>query len=72
MAAFFLILSEIVSYRGTLHKTFSKLFLAQKDYSKALDELKNGIYMDSVKNGPEHVITSLSYYQMGMIFLQKR
>ena len=55
-------ISEFVSYRGTLHKTFSKLFLAQKDYSKALDELKNGIYMDSVKYGPEHVITSLNYY----------
>lgn len=34
---------EFLSYRGTLHKTFSKLFLAQKDYTKALDELKNGV-----------------------------
>lgn len=40
---FFVATSEAVHYRATLHKTFSKLFLGQKEYSKALDELKNGV-----------------------------
>lgn len=34
---------EVVRYRAALHKTFSKLFLGQKEYDKALDELKNGV-----------------------------
>lgn len=50
------------SYKGTLHKTFSKLYLAQKDYGKALDELKMSIYMDSEKYGANHIITALNYY----------
>lgn len=42
--------------------------MAQKDYNKAIDELKLGIFIDSVKYGPEHVITGLNYYYMGTIF----
>jgi hypothetical protein len=28
--------------------------------------------MDSVKYGPEHILTSLNYYQMGNIFIQMK
>jgi hypothetical protein len=53
-----------------LHKTFSKLFYAQKgndfyeDFNKAIDELKSGIYIDSVKYGPEHIFTNTNYFYM--------
>ncbi|KAM3145676.1 hypothetical protein pb186bvf_002222 [Paramecium bursaria] len=60
------------AYGGQLHKIFSKLHMAQKDYNKAIDELKLGIFIDSVKYGPEHVITGLNYYYMGTIFQHKK
>lgn len=40
-------------FQSLRHKAFAKLFEAQKDYGKAIDELSNAIYLDSVKNGPE-------------------
>jgi len=53
---------ELIQYEGTLHKTFSKLLFAQGEYAKALDKLKQGIYMDCMQHGPESIITSISYY----------
>ncbi|CAD8077426.1 unnamed protein product [Paramecium primaurelia] len=63
---------ENAEYNGQLHKIFSKLYFAQKDYKKALAELTIGIYTDSCSSDPEHPQTSLNYYYMGQIFQQKK
>ena len=49
-------------------KHFLNYFMPKKalfliiDYSKAIDELKSGIYSDSLKFGPEHLETNQSYF----------
>ena len=62
---------EIVQFRGTLHKTFGRLFLSQKEdptYRKALDELTKGIFLECQQHGPESFRMSSSYYYMGEAF----
>eukprot|EP01017_Pseudomicrothorax_dubius_P031082 TRINITY_DN3931_c0_g1_i5.p1 TRINITY_DN3931_c0_g1~~TRINITY_DN3931_c0_g1_i5.p1 ORF type:complete len:232 (-),score=52.01 TRINITY_DN3931_c0_g1_i5:51-746(-) len=63
---------EYVNFKTALHKIFSKLFLAQGNYTKSLDELKQAIYFESLKFGPETIQVSVSYYQMGNIFAHKK
>lgn len=59
---------EQEEYRAMLNKTFGKLFMAQNRddcWDKALDKLTQGIYMDSVKYGPESIELCSSYFLMG-------
>ena len=32
------------------------------DFNKAIDELKSGIYIDSLRYGPEHIVTNQNYF----------
>ena len=41
-----------------------KVFTIYLDFNKAIDELKSGIYIDSVKYGPEHIYTNINYFHM--------
>jgi hypothetical protein len=62
---------EQEEYRAMLNKTFGKLFMAQNRedcLDKALDKLTQGIYMDSVKYGPESIVLCSSYFLMGQLF----
>jgi len=61
---------EYMSYKGTLHKVFAKLYSAKREFDRALDELKNGIYIDSCHYGPEDIQTSISYFNFGQILIK--
>jgi len=54
-------------YRAELSRTFGKLFMAQ-EREEAINELTNGIFIDSREYGPEHIELCNSYYQMGLLF----
>ena len=59
-------------FQALRHKAFAKLFEAQKDYNKAIDELSNAIYLDSTKQGPDSPMLSASYFDLGRLFLIKK
>lgn len=63
--------SEIELYRASLHKTFGRLFMSQireGAWEKALDELSNGVFKDSLAYGPESIQLCSSYFYMGQLF----
>lgn len=48
-------------------KPFLNYFLPKEvpfkqDFNKAIDELKSGIYIDSLRYGPENIITNQNYF----------
>jgi len=59
-------------YQALRHKAFAKLFEAQKDYNKAIDDLSSAIYLDSIKHGPESPLLSACYFDLGRLFLIKK
>jgi len=61
---------EFDAFRGISHKAFGKLYLAKKEYDRALDEMKNGIYIDSMHYGPEDIQTSISYFIFGDVLIK--
>jgi tetratricopeptide (TPR) repeat protein len=62
---------EYNQYKTNLHRTFSKLYMLKNDYNESINELQMAIYLDCLKYGPEHPVTSLNYYLMGRIFREQ-
>lgn len=63
--------NELDYFRGTMHKTFGRLFLSQKEdptYRQAMDELTKGIFLECQQHGPESYRMSSSYYYLGETF----
>ena len=60
---------EIKRYRANLQVNFGRLFLArQGDNKKALKELTEGIYLQSLLDQPESPYMCSSYYYLGNLY----
>ena len=60
-----------VSLKAELHQTFGLLYASDARLDAALKQLTCATYYLSVMNGPEHVVTSFGYFDIGNVFAAK-
>ena len=60
-----------MQYKTNLHRTFSKLYVLKREFAESITEAQAAVYLDCLKYGPEHPITSLNYDLIGRIFLEQ-
>jgi tetratricopeptide (TPR) repeat protein len=60
-----------VSLRAELHQTFGLLYASDGKLEVALKHLATATYYLSVMNGPDHILTSFGYFDLGNVFAAK-
>eukprot|EP00759_Apiculatamorpha_spiralis_P041893 PhF_6_TR40333/c1_g1_i2/m.59970 len=60
-----------VSLRAELHQTFGLLYASDGKLDVALKHLATATYYLAVMNGPEHILTSFGYFDLGNVFAAK-
>lgn len=60
-----------VSLKAELHQTFGLLYASDGKLDAALKQLTCATYYLSVLNGPEHILTSFGYFDLGNVFAAK-
>lgn len=53
--------------RAELFQTYGILYANQKNFPKSLHYLAKSVYYNSLVHGPEHIITSFDYFNMGNV-----
>eukprot|EP00758_Cryptobia_borreli_P003111 Tbor_TRINITY_DN3535_c0_g1::TRINITY_DN3535_c0_g1_i1::g.2920::m.2920 len=57
-----------VSLKAELHQTFGLLYASDSKLDAALKQLTCATYYLSIMHGPEHILTSYSYFDIGNVF----
>lgn len=60
-----------VSLKAELHQTFGLLYASDGKLDAALKHLTCATYYLAVMNGPEHILTSFGYFDLGNVFAAK-
>ena len=60
-----------VSLKAELHQTFGLLYASDSKLDAALKQLTCATYYLSVMNGPQHILTSFGYFDLGNVFAAK-
>lgn len=60
-----------VSLKAELHQTFGLLYASDAKLDAALKQLTSATYYLCVMNGPEHILTSFGYFDLGNVFAAK-
>lgn len=60
-----------VSLKAELHQTLGLLYASDAKLDAALKQLTCATYYLSVMNGPEHILTSFGYFDLGNVFAAK-
>lgn len=60
-----------VSIKAELHQTFGLLYASDSKLDAALKQLTCATYYLCVMNGPEHILTSFGYFDLGNVFAAK-
>jgi hypothetical protein len=60
-----------VSLKAELHQTFGLLYASDGKLDSALKQLTCATYYLCAMNGPEHVLTSFGYFDLGNVFAAK-
>lgn len=59
------------SLKAELHQTFGLLYASDSKLDAALKQLTCATYYLCVMNGPEHILTSFGYFDLGNVFAAK-
>jgi hypothetical protein len=57
-----------VSLKAELHQTFGLLYASDGKLDAALQQLTSATYYLCTMNGPEHILTSFGYFDLGNVF----
>lgn len=60
-----------VSLKAELHQTFGLLYASDSKLDAALKQLTCATYYLCAMNGPEHILTSFGYFDLGNVFAAK-
>lgn len=60
-----------VSLKAELHQTFGLLYASDGKLDLALRQLSQATYFLTILNGPNHILTSFGYFDLGNVFAAK-
>ncbi|EAY13403.1 MYND finger family protein [Trichomonas vaginalis G3] len=59
------------SLKSQLSRNFGKLYTSKLQYDKALKHFASDVYFTALQKGPDHIETSVGFYFMGNVFIDK-